>query len=602
MGKRHECQSGPVKQGCCPPRPAWRVLLLAAVVAYLPAMAIAKVDPDNFDSTALLERLGGLDLPRGADLTIVALSLLVAWLVWRNFAVQASARRQAKATMDAFTRREREINAVVANANCLLFSADENGVLRFTNASWYTLLGKRSEELLGQPLANIVEPQSRKSVEHLFTAPLSNEGGTVSVGMRGQRGEKHMFEVTVHPLPDTVASARRFVGSAIDVSDLVKAQTELHALLRFGASLIESSPLPTAVCDHQNRLLQVNRAWETYTGLRRGNVLGQMIFLVWPELRLSSNTEEDAQILADGGVVQHEVICARDDGSQRDLFVSRSALPPSTDGQLGGSVLVFMDVSQFREAERQTRLAKEAAESNSRLKSEFIGNISHELRTPLQSILGFAELAIARRSSLEQDALIDMLRSVHLAGQRMLALVDDLLDLSKLEDAIGHLQIERHDIRPLLRSVAAEMLPLLSTKHLELKLTVPPVPIVALVDPVRFQQVIRNVLANAIRFSPERGEILLIGQMIQDVYAEICVFDQGPGIPESELNAIFQAFVQSSETKSSTDGTGLGLAISHKIMALHEGSICAENRPTGGSVFRIRIPFARFGDTIPPSF
>jgi len=601
VGTAPTCLGGFVEQGCCAPRRAWRVLPLAAVLAYFPAMAAAGGGQGAFGGSTFLGLVSSVDLPATASLKIVAIGLLVVWLVWRNFSVQARARRQAKAARDTVTQREYEISAILSNVNALLFSTDTEGVLRFTNASWSALLEKRSEDLLGQPLANIVEPQSRKCVERLFTAPLPSMGGTVRVGMRGQRGERRMFDLTVRALPDTAPCARGFVGSAIDVSGLVRARSKLRALLQFGASMIESSPLPTAVCDNQNLLTQVNRAWEAHTGLSRGNVLGKPIILVWPELMLPVTTEEDARTLETGGVVQYEVRCLRHDGSQRDLFVSRSAMPPAMDGHLGGSLLVFMDVSQFREAERQTRLAIAAGESNFHMKSEFIGNISHELRTPLQSILGFAELAISRGRNCEPEALIDMLRTIELAGQRMLALVNNLLDLSKMEDAFGVLDIERHDIRPLLRSVAAEFFPLLSKKQLELKFTVPPVPIVAMVDPVRFQQVIRNLLANAIRFSPQGGKIDLIGQMAEDVYAEIFVIDQGPGIPEAELCAIFQPFVQSSETKTGAGGTGLGLAICRKIMALHEGSISAENRPGVGAVFHIRIPVARFGDTIPAS-
>ena len=248
----------------------------------------------------------------------------------------------------------------------------------------------------------------------------------------------------------------------------------------------------------------------------------------------------------------------------------------------------MMDVSEFREAERATRVARDAAEESSRAKSEFIANISHELRTPLQSILGFSELGMTRGT--QHPKLHSMFTDIHGSGTRMLALVNDLLDVSKIESPVGAITLERADLRGLVHNVLRELSPLLAARHLNLVTELGDRPLIAKVDPVRFAQVIRNVTANAIKFSPLGSAITVHGRQTDEDNILLSVHDHGPGIPPGELDKIFEAFVQSSTSKDGSGGTGLGLAISKKIMAAHDGHIWADNMPDGGAVFYIDLP------------
>ena len=255
-----------------------------------------------------------------------------------------------------------------------------------------------------------------------------------------------------------------------------------------------------------------------------------------------------------------------------------------------------MDISEFREAERATREARDAAEEASRAKSEFIANISHELRTPLQSIIGFSELGMLRGRA--QEKLAGMFTDIHSAGHRMLALVNDLLDVSKIESTVGTFHLERTDVRPLERDVLRELTPLQLQRRLHFNLQLSEAPLVAKVDPLRFQQVVRNVLANALKFSPEGSTIDVEGEVSAEQQIMVRVRDRGPGIPPAELESIFEAFVQSSQTKDGSGGTGLGLAICRKIIEAHGGRISAENMPDGGSRFTLTLPAKGFQDTV----
>ena len=223
--------------------------------------------------------------------------------------------------------------------------------------------------------------------------------------------------------------------------------------------------------------------------------------------------------------------------------------------------------------------------------------MSHELRTPLQSILGFAELGMLRGKGTPR--LAEMFGDIHAAGQRMLALVNDLLEVSKLESTVGTMHLERIDLRGPVRSVVHELEPLLARRHQHIGVELGEGPLVAKADPMRFQQVVRNVIANAIKFSPEGSRIVVAGRIDSAGQVHFTVRDQGPGIPEAELEQIFEAFVQSSKTKDGSGGTGLGLAICRKIIEAMGGRIYARNAQTEGAIFHIVLPARGFSETMP---
>jgi signal transduction histidine kinase len=276
------------------------------------------------------------------------------------------------------------------------------------------------------------------------------------------------------------------------------------------------------------------------------------------------------------------------DGLPRDVIL-RITPYADADGRVAGVIACLMDVTEFREVAQRTTEAKEAAERSNAAKSEFLANISHELRTPLQSILGFSELGHMRGAA--QPRLQGMFDSIHSAGQRMLVLVNNLLDLSRLESPVGEIQRIAQDIAPALRAVGDELQGLAQARALRLLLPGAGAPALwAQADAFRLQQVLRNVLANAIRFAPDGSDIRVDWQAGPGAEHRISVRDHGPGIPAAELDSIFEAFVQSSRTKDGSGGTGLGLAICRKILDGHHGRISARNHPDGGAVFDIVLP------------
>ena len=560
---------------------ALRARPLVALVEFPERIALARW----WDNARWLAMVGA-----AAMLVIGAMT----WVAARSVRLRESARRQRDHAQHAVAQRERELSVLVKSVQELIFRTDAHGTLTFVNARWQAATGQPPGLLLGRPLADLVADSARAETRALF-AP--GEHGTrsahVLIGGQGGGQPRH-FDVAVAPLLDGPLVVG-FAGSAVDVTERWAAQRQLQEQLAFSALLLDTIPLPVSLLDREGRYVTVNQAWEEFTRRRRADVTGRRARDYLPPDEAALHDAKDAELLARGGRVRYDAELTHPDGSRRTLALTKAAVP-GADGTPDGVLVTFLDVSEFREAERATRDARDAAEEASRAKSEFIANISHELRTPLQSIIGFSELGMHR--GREQPKLAAMFTDIHASGQRMLALVNDLLDVAKIESTVGTFHLERTDLRPLVRDVVRELEPLLVARRLHIEPELGDLPLVAKVDPLRFQQVVRNVVANAVKFSPAGATIEVCGDLDAHQQVVLTVRDHGPGIPPAELESIFEAFVQSSKTKDGSGGTGLGLAICRKIVEAHGGTIQAENADGGGSRFTIALPVRAFSETV----
>ena len=256
------------------------------------------------------------------------------------------------------------------------------------------------------------------------------------------------------------------------------------------------------------------------------------------------------------------------------------------------------NVIRLRESERALRIAIARAEASDRAKSQFLANMSHELRTPMHVILSFAELGRGKASNAKPEQLERYFENIHTSGERLLRLLNDLLDLSKLEAGRMELRLQPQRLDRLAREMIEEIAPLAEEKGIQLEL-VEGSTREAHCDAERMLQVLRNLVGNAIKFSPERHPIrIVIGDITPtqgepsrgDTALELRVEDEGIGIPPKELEQVFDKFTQSSKTLSGSGGTGLGLAICKEIVEGHHGTIRAENNPRGGATFIVVLP------------
>lgn len=265
--------------------------------------------------------------------------------------------------------------------------------------------------------------------------------------------------------------------------------------------------------------------------------------------------------------------------------------------------------TKVRERTDDLRQSMEAAQAADRAKSEFLANISHELRTPMHAILSFAQFGEKKIDRASKEKLLQYFKNIKDSGDSLLGLLNDLLDLSKAQAEKMIYSVERTALDELARRVIAEFESVADTANVQLEFASLVDETTADLDGGRVTQVMRNLLSNAIKFS-EQGSVIKVsltdgaidrsrGEAVEAL--EISIADEGVGIPEDELEVVFDPFTQSRRTKSGSGGTGLGLAICREIVRGHGGWIRASLRPSGGTLMQFALPREHSAEAASPS-
>ena len=251
----------------------------------------------------------------------------------------------------------------------------------------------------------------------------------------------------------------------------------------------------------------------------------------------------------------------------------------------GQSALALINAQLYRQLERQSA----ALEVASRHKSEFLASMSHELRTPLNAIIGFSEVLLERMFGELNERQDDYLRDIWSSGKHLLELLNDILDLSKIE--AGQMVLNRSEfaVRECLEYCLSMVRERALKQRILLSLEVNPEVALLAADRLRFRQVVLNLLSNAVKFTPDGGRVD-VRASIRDQDLVVEVADTGPGVAAEDRQRIFDAFQQGAQHPEQTEGTGLGLTLSKRILELHGGRIWVESEAGKGSTFGFALP------------
>ncbi|WP_447968355.1 ATP-binding protein [Nitrospira sp. M1] len=395
-------------------------------------------------------------------------------------------------------------------------------------------------------------------------------------------------------------------------------------------AIVEASPVAMLVVTSGGRIELMNHITEQIYQYSQEELVGNTIAMLIPERYWTANSCPESLIeqwlLDVSPESPMELYGCRKDGSEFPIEIRINRLEHRERHYLSGEthrekvLMSILDITERKHGERvqehqlshleelvrhrtaDLQHAKEAAEQANSSQSVFLANISHELRTPMHAILSFASLGIDRFDRATPEKIQSYLRQIKESGNRLLLLVNDLLDLSKLEAGKMPLTFQPCHINALLRSMETQIAPLLQAKEIQLVVAEEHEVICVCADADRITQVLWNLMSNAVKFSPPGSHVRVSwqatsvrqGRRTSDLSTipgvQVTIWDAGPGIPEHELSTIFEKFVQSSMTRTGAGGTGLGLSICREIIHGHGGNIWAENHPDHGAMFHFTLP------------
>ena len=493
----------------------------------------------------------------------------------------------------ATTMNVDELNSMTANVPGMVyrFEMDATGSSRFTfvSAGCKQFYGLEPQELIhdAEAFGSAIMGDELASFTENVGQSWQNLTPFHWIGrLRHLDGSVRWIEARSNPerLAD---GTTRWDGVMTDISEAKQTAEEMKKL-----SLVASkTDNAVIITDARGHIEWVNAGFTRITEYTLDDVIGKKpgSFLQGPKTR-PETVVKIREALARGEAVSDEIMNYSKTGRPYWLGIDIQPVRNTPDGPVTHFIAIEREVTERKAAEAQLRKAMHDANAANEAKSEFLANMSHEIRTPLHGILSFARFGIKKADAGDLAKLRDYFTKINTSGERLLELVNDLLDIAKLESGKMDFEFAPHDLAKLVNAVVDEHLSLVSERGIKVCFAPPTRAIEARVDQRKLMQVVRNLMGNAIKFSPADQAVEVALGRSPEGAIRITVRDHGPGIPEDELKLIFDKFIQSSKTKSGAGGTGLGLAITTEIVKGHGGRVWAENHPECGAVFTVELP------------
>ncbi len=453
---------------------------------------------------------------------------------------------------------------------------DMDDVVTSWNPAAERLFGYSRDEAMGRKIDSLVASHPDLHSEAVEVGSRARAGEDVHVVARRTRKDGTLVDV------DVVGCAIFVDGEQVGYYGIFTDIGELQRQRRYFESLLEMSPTAIVTVDLEGTITSWNPAAERYFGYTREEVFGKTLDpLIAPDPELLEEANDVSARTAGGEVVQIVTKRKRKDGTLIDIDLVSA--PIYVGGEQVGYYGIYTDVSE---------LAKKSAELEvaSKHKSEFLANMSHELRTPLNAIVGFSQVLKEKlfgQVNEKQDEYLDDILS---SADHLLALINDILDLSKVE--AGQVELERRlfSLREALERGVVMVRERAVQNGVEISLELDPQVDLVEGDERRIQQVVFNLLSNAVKFTPSGGRVDVFTAK-EDGEVRIAVRDTGPGISPDDQARIFEEFQQARDTNGERpEGTGLGLALSRSLVELHGGRIWVESEVGTGSTFTFTIP------------
>jgi PAS domain S-box-containing protein len=402
-------------------------------------------------------------------------------------------------------------------------------------------------------------------------------------------GSRLYIQTIRTPLFDGGNKVVGVLGIFWDVTGSKRAEAELKHERFLLQTLMDKLPDRIYFKDEQSRFVRSSRAHLEMFGLKKQEeAIGKSDFDFFSDEHARQAYEDEQELMRKGETVNKEEKETWPDGSVTWVMTTKIPLRDEQ-GKIVGTFGISREITDRKRAEEAMRAAKESAEEASRAKSQFLASMSHELRTPLNSVIGFANILLKNRSGNLAPTEINFLERILANGKHLLALINQILDLSKIEAQKVELQLAPLMLNELVKDTVAQQEGLVRDKPVRLLVDVPERIEPMMADAEKLKQVVINLIGNALKFT-ERGNVTvrIVTHPDSHVPVRLDVIDTGIGIAQAKLGVIFQAFQQAEVgTARKYGGTGLGLTISQALCQLMGYRIEVHSETGKGSTFSV---------------
>ncbi|QSJ20716.1 PAS domain S-box protein [Nostoc sp. UHCC 0702] len=482
----------------------------------------------------------------------------------------------------ALQHSEERYRCLITATSQMVWTTDANGQVIDVPA-WRAYTGQTQAEVAGVGWLDAIHPDDRDRTFQIWMQAVETKSlYNTEYRIRATDGSYRYFQIRGVPVLGEDGSIREWIGTCTDIHDRKQAELALQLSEERFRSLIEATSQIIWTTDAEGGFVTDQPHWRAFTGQSIDEIWGWG----WQDMVHPDDQAEAAEVwitsLTNRTLHQTETRIRRHDGEYR--YLSIRAVPIlAADGSIREWVGANTDITERKQFEFALAKAKEAAEAASFAKSEFLANMSHELRTPLNGILGYAQI-LQRAKHLQEDerSRVDV---IYQCGSHLLTLINDILDLSKIEAQKVELLNSDFHLPAFLQGVAEMCRIRAELKNINFQYQLAAeLPVGIRADEKRLRQVLINLLSNAIKFT-DRGSVNFIISYAAEGKIRFEVRDTGIGIAPEKHQAIFQPFEQAGDNRRQTEGTGLGLAISQKIVELMGSKIQVQSELGIGSIF-----------------
>ncbi len=471
----------------------------------------------------------------------------------------------------------------------------DNFVLVSINQKASQFFGKKEDDVVNQPIDALLDHENAEHILHSLQVSVKRQKPVTIQSLPTFPGNVQLPGFWINPIVNDGGDVIYLdIIAQPSVKDDSALQRERDDALLLLTSIFDVSEVGIIVTDHNRRVIKVNDSFVRIYGWSRNDLIGSdFIDIISPDERDLARANHEEFI--EGGIRSSgEMKLSRKNGSVANVLFTTATLELSQRRRF--QVTTIMDISLRKQMEQSLRLAKEQADSANRAKSAFLANMSHELRTPLNAILGFSEMMIKQTfGPIGHGKYGEYLDDIHMSAKHLLEIINEVLDMSKIEAGKVELDEQEIDVMGLIDSVVRIMANRAFNNGLEIKEVVQQNLPVLYADPRLVRQILINLITNAIKYTQRSGVIEVIARIDDESNMVLLVKDNGIGIPKDRIKDAMKPFGQINDPTQSNkqQGTGLGLPLTKAMAELHDGKLWLESDTGQGTTVTITFPKKR---------